>query len=94
MNIETVSNPLAVKYKLNKILPGSSLYLSSRKNKKYAIQKPDGKWVHFGDSRYEDFTKHGDDTRRTNYLKRATKIKGNWKRDPYSANSLSINLLW
>jgi len=94
MNIEDVSNPSTVKYKLDKILPGSQLYLSTRKNKKYMIQKPDNTWVHFGDSRYADHTKHRDDSRRINYLKRATKIKGNWKNDPYSPNSLSINLLW
>jgi hypothetical protein len=28
------------------------------------------------------------------YLARATKIKGNWKKDKYSPNSLAISLLW
>ncbi len=32
--------------------------------------------------------------RRKAYLARATKIKQNWKDDPYSKNNLSINLLW
>jgi hypothetical protein len=58
------------------------------------IQKPDGKWVHFGDTNYEDYTYHQNETRRQNYLNRANNIKGNWANDPYSANNLSINLLW
>ena len=53
-----------------------------------------GKAVHFGQIGYEDYTKHNDLNRRNAYLARATRIKGNWKDDPYSPNSLSINLLW
>ena len=52
------------------------------------------KLVHFGDLRYEDYTKHHDEERLKNYLSRATKIKGNWKRDKYSPNNLAIYLLW
>jgi hypothetical protein len=44
--------------------------------------------------RYEDFTKHKDENRRRNYLKRASNIKGNWKDNPYSKNNLAIHLLW
>jgi len=43
---------------------------------------------------YEDYTKHKDETRRLNYLLRASNIKGNWINNPYSPNFLSINLLW
>ena len=54
----------------------------------------DNKYVHFGDLRYEDFTKHQDKERLNNYLSRATKIKGNWRNNKYSPNNLAINLLW
>ena len=71
------------------------LRLSRTKNKKYDIYNPNtGKWVAFGQLGYEDYTKHKDPVRRQRYLNRATKIKGNWKEDPYSANNLSINILW
>ncbi len=39
-------------------------------------------------------TKHQDLKRLNIYLSRATKIKGNWKKDKYSPNNLAINLLW
>jgi len=70
------------------------LYRSNRKDKKYMIQDPDGKWVHFGQMKYEDYTKHGDQNRRENYLKRASNIKGNWKSNPYSPNALAMRILW
>lgn len=93
-DINRYSNPDTVAKRLHKYLPGTKLYLSTRKGKKYMIQKPDGSYSHFGQTGYEDFTKHRDDLRRIHYLQRATKIKGNWKADPYSPNNLSINLLW
>jgi hypothetical protein len=58
------------------------------------IEKPDGKWAHFGQIGYEDYTKHKDEYRRMNYLLRSSNIKGNWKNDMYSPNNLSINILW
>jgi hypothetical protein len=67
---------------------------STRKNKKFMILKPDNKYVHFGDSRYEDFTQHKDVDRQQKYLNRSSKIKGNWKDNKYSPNNLSINILW
>lgn len=76
-------------------LPIKELYISTMKNKKFMIRNPiNNKLVHFGNSNYGDFTKHNDLIRQQNYLKRATKIKGNWKDNPYSPNNLSINLLW
>jgi len=80
--------------KLSKIIYEKPVEPSTRKNKKYMILNDDNKYVHFGDSRYEDFTKHQDLERLKNYLSRATKIKGNWKKDKYSPNNLSLNLLW
>jgi len=92
-----VSNPKtvienAIKYFNN---PDIRVYLSTHKNKKYSIYNPNTKKiVSFGDIRYEDFTKSQDLNRQKAYLNRATKIKGKWKDDPYSANSLAIHLLW
>jgi hypothetical protein len=75
--------------------PHIKLYKSTRANKKFMIQRPDtGQFVHFGDSRYEDYTLHRDNERRYRYLKRANAIRGNWRNDPYSTNNLAINLLW
>jgi len=71
------------------------LFTSPKKDKKYRIYNPKkNKWVDFGQMGYEDFTKHQDENRRQNYLSRATKIKGNWAKDPYSPNNLAIHILW
>lgn len=99
MNKETEilkwSNPVQVRKMADKyfreVVP---IYLSNRKDKKYMLQNPDGKWIHFGAFGMEDFTKHKDEERRKRYLARATKIKGNWKDNPYSPNNISIHLLW
>ena len=58
------------------------------------IIDPSGKYIHFGDINYKDFTNHQDIDRQTRYLSRANKIKGNWIGNKYSPNNLSINLLW
>jgi hypothetical protein len=95
-----VSNPVIVKEKLNEYLKKNNinneinLYMSNRKNKKYMIMNTLGKVIHFGDINFSDHTKHKDDLRREKYLKRAMNIKGNWKDNIFSPNSLSINLLW
>jgi len=52
------------------------------------------KFVYFGQMGYEDFTKHKDEKRRENYLKRTANIRGKWKENPYSKNNLSRCLLW
>jgi|LakMenE01Jun11ns_1017448.scaffolds.fasta_scaffold8072132_1 hypothetical protein len=75
--------------------PDIKVYLSKRKDKKYSIYDPNNKkLIHFGNINYEDYTKHKNLLRRENYIKRASNIKGNWKENPYSANSMSINLTW
>ena len=33
-------------------------------------------------------------TKRKGYIARATKIKGDWKRDKFSPNNLAISILW
>jgi hypothetical protein len=87
----------------NEVLQNARVYLgktvdikfSTRNDKKYMVKNPyDGKWIHFGQMGYEDYTKHRDIKRRERYLSRAKKIKGNWRNDPYSPNNLSINILW
>jgi len=91
------SNPEKVRKKLDKYLGKDiPLYISTKITKKYMIQRPDGKFIHFGqfDPPMEDYTYHQNDIRRINYLNRATNIKGKWRDDPYSPNNLSINLLW
>lgn len=71
------------------------IYVSPLKTKKYMVLNPNtNKFVSFGHIKYQDYTKHLDQTRLNNYLRRATNIKGDWKNDMYSPNNLSINLLW
>lgn len=90
------SNPLIVKKNADKYFGNDTpIYLSTKKDKKYMVYNPNtDKWVHFGQMGFSDFTEHNDDERRRRYLARATKMKGNWKNDKYSANNLAINLLW
>ena len=94
--LKQYSNPNIVFKKAKKYFDNNvQIEISGRKDKKYMVKNPtNNKWVHFGGFAYEDFTKHKDTKRRDRYLKRATNIKGNWKDDKYSANNLSINLLW
>ena len=50
-----------------------------------------GKWIHFGQFEYEDFSKHNDENRRQLFLKRNNK----WKlKDKYNPAYLSYFLLW
>jgi len=87
------SNPLTAQKKATKLKLGT-IYRSTNKDKKYQILDPDGKWVHFGQMEYQDFTKHLDQKRRENYLKRASGMKGDWRTNPYSANALAMRVLW
>ena len=88
------SNPDIVAHRLQEYLPETHLYVSNRKDKKYMIKRPLGGWSHFGQMGYSDFTRHGDPVRRERYLKRAMAIRGQWRKDPYSSNILSMLLLW
>ncbi len=96
--LDDYSNPKVVYQKARKYL-GKDVIIqpSTNKNKKYMVYDPNTEnWVHFGTMKppMEDFTKHQDEKRRQRYLARATKIKGDWKDNKYSANNLSINILW
>ena len=76
-------------------------FKSKAKNKKFSVYvMKNGKktLINFGDSRYEDFTQHKDQKRRTAYLKRAKGIKNKkgestWK-DKNTANYWSTHYLW
>lgn len=93
--IKKYSNPDEVVRKAKEYFKDDiPVYLSTKKDKKYMVQDPNGKWVHFGAFGMEDYTKHKDEKRRTSYLKRSTNIKGKWKDNPYSPNNLSIHILW
>ena len=81
-----------------KELGAESLEYSSRKNNKYMVQLPDGKKIHFGSPKYEDFLIHKDENRRDKYRARAMKIKNKQGEltytNPESPNFWAINLLW
>jgi len=95
MELSRFSTPSIAQKRANQYLGKKvSLLRSSRTQKKYMIQDPSGKWVHFGQMGYEDYTKHKNKTRRKNYLTRSGRIRGNWAADKYSANNLSRKLLW
>ena len=73
----------------------AKLYPASKQEKKYKIFDPkNNTWVNFGQMGYEDFTKHHDKKRRKNYLTRTKCMKGHWRKNKYSANNLSRNILW
>jgi hypothetical protein len=78
-------------------LGADDLTVSWRKNKKYAVLY-DGRWIHFGDNRYEDYTTHRDSHRRRSYRRRSSRIRsrsGKYTyRDPNYANFWAYNLLW
>ena len=75
----------------------SNLQPSSRKNKKFVVTYG-GEQIHFGDSRYQDYTQHGDKVRRESYLKRAMGIRDKsgrlTYRDKTSANYWAVRILW
>jgi hypothetical protein len=96
MSIDDFSNPSIALKNARKYLGKNVLFkLSDNPKKKYMILNPlTNKWIHFGQMGYQDFTKHNDQKRRENYLKRTGNMPGNWRSDPYSANNLSRNILW
>jgi hypothetical protein len=74
---------------------------SNRKGKKKMVLVKRGdrvKLVHFGQKGYEDYTQHGNEARRKNYLARSGGIKGKGGKltanDPFSANYWARRTLW
>jgi hypothetical protein len=93
--IAAYSNVATVKKNATKYLGKAFPVLpSTRKDKKFMVMNPAGKWVHFGQMGYEDYTKHRDKARRANYLARARGIRGKWADNKFSPNNLSIHILW
>ncbi len=100
-DIWNVSNPQTVRAEYHRIFKvfiqniklntgsDSEIYLSSRKNKKYMVFNG-YKMIHFGDIRYQDYTKHQDEKRRERYFKRFHKFESG----VYTPFYLSLTLLW
>ena len=90
-DIKLYSNPDKV-YKDAKKLYGKDIEfdISTRKDKKYMIFY-NGRWVHFGQMGYEDWTRHRNEQRRQAFRIRNKK----WANSPkWSASFLSYHLLW
>lgn len=94
--INKYSNPALAQRMAYKYLGKTAkIYPARNPQKKYEIYDPkNNKWIQFGQIGYEDFTKHKDKQRRKNYLTRTKSMRGNWKKNKYSANNLSRNILW
>ncbi len=90
------SNPRKAQSMAYKYLGKSAkLYPARNSAKKYSIfDQKNKKWVNFGQIGYEDYTKHKDKKRRKSYLTRSRGMLGNWKKNKYSANNLSMHILW
>ncbi len=88
------SNPIIAQRQARKYLGArGELFISTRRDSKYMIWAGHN-YVHFGRMGYEDYTLHRDKERRKNYLARSAGITGDWKRDKFSANNLSRNIIW
>ena len=77
-------------------LDADSLDYSKRKNYKYVVEH-NGKKIHFGSTKTEDYITHKDKDRRQKYLNKAKKIKDKDGRLtynlPFYPNFWSVNLL-
>jgi hypothetical protein len=86
------SNPQTVRRLVDKYYGEDvPLYISTRATKKYMIQSPEGKWIHFGQWGASDFTGHKNIDRRNMFRLRNAK----WaKSDKWTASFASYFLLW
>lgn len=92
-NIELWSNPKIVFKKARETFGNDvKINISTKKDKKYMILDPEtNKWIHFGQFGAEDFTKHNDNNRRSNFLNRNKR----WAySEPYTPSYMSYHLLW
>ena len=64
---------------------------SENKDKKFTAIINNKKTIHFGDNRYQDFTKHKDTERKKAYLARHKKDN---TQNPLYAGFYATNLLW
>jgi hypothetical protein len=91
-DIEKYSNPAIVRQMADRYLGEEvPVYLSSRQDKKYMVQSPEGKWIHFGAYGMEDYTKHRNRDRREAFRVRNRK----WaSADKWTPAFMSYFLLW
>jgi hypothetical protein len=81
-------------------LRASLLGFSHDEKHKLVIPNEEGRLVSFGSAGMGDHILYSllkdpkANQHRTSYLARATKIRGDWKKSPYSPNSLAIKVLW
>ena len=68
-----------------------TLEKSKKKNKKFVIIMDNNMSHHFGDDRYEDYTKHNDIERKKRYITRTIKQPQD---NIHSPAFWSLNLLW
>lgn len=66
----------------------------TQKNKKFSVLFSDGKRTNFGDSRYQDYTQHGDKKRRASYISRHSAREDHTRRGIRTAGWWSRYLLW
>lgn len=69
-----------------------NLKKSTRAEKKFMVQIPSGKTVHFGAKDYSDYTLHKDPTRKENYISRHAS-REDWT-DLSKAGTWSRYILW
>ena len=67
---------------------------SKNKHKKYKAVVNNEKTIHFGDSRYQDYTMHKDPKRKDNYISRHGKNEDWSKNNIASAGFMSRYVLW
>ena len=85
------SNPIEVERKAKQLIsPTITVYKSTKPDKKYMIFH-NNKFIHFGQMKFDDMTKHNDIHRQNKFLSRNHK----WKNSKmFSPAWLSYHLLW
>lgn len=84
----------------------TKLFLSDDNIHKLVYYVPDGRIIRFGRMGYGDYIHYKmqesqgliprgvAEEHRRKYLARSSRIKGDWKQDPYSKNNLAMRILW
>ena len=86
------SNPYYVRQNADRYLGKEvPVYYSTRKDKKYMVLSPEGKWIHFGAYGYEDYSRHKNNMRREAFRRRNHKWATS---DKWTSSWLSYWLLW
>lgn len=91
-SLKKISNPSIVEKKIKELLGKDiDVFVSTQAKKKYMIKSPDGKWIHFGQMPYEDYTFHQDEERRQSFMNRNARWKNASK---FTPAWLSYHILW